>query len=538
MENQWFRHAVYYSLDIETFLDSNGDGIGDFKGLTSRLDYLADLGITCIWLLPFYPSPNRDNGYDVMDYYGIDERLGTMEDFLQFMNACSDREIKVIIDLVVNHTSVEHPWFREARRNPQSPFRNYYVWEDEPPPSPGTDLLLRGEENRMWTYDEEAGQYYLHRFYSEQPDLNIANKAVQEEILKIMEFWLNLGVHGFRVDAAAILIEPYGILKGEKDMFAHFLGTMHSFLESKNKDAILLAEANVKPKEMNVYLNKGKRMNMLFNFYLNQHVFLAMASENSELLGHAIKKLPSLYASNQWLNFLRHHDELALDLLDKKDRQRVFEAFGPEEQMQIFGRGIRRRLAPMVVNDRRRLELFYSLLFSLPGAPLVRYGDEIGMGDDLSLEGRNSVRTPMQWDASQNGGFSSAPREKLVHPVISGSPYGYEMVNVVSALKEKTSLLCWMKEMIGIRKKMLLPGIGDIRILHPKEESVFMHEYKGDKSHQLFIHNLSGKTIRVKVKHLEDFNIKWPAHFHMPATDTLELGAYGYCWLNTKTGSS
>lgn len=535
MENQWFRNAVYYSLDIETFLDSNGDGIGDFIGLTSRLDYLADLGITCLWLLPFYPSPNRDNGYDVKDYYGIDERLGTMEDFLQCMNECRRRNIKVIIDLVVNHTSVEHPWFLEARKNPGSPFRNYYVWEDEPPASPGKDLLLSGEENRMWTYDEEAGQYYLHRFYSEQPDLNIANKGVQEEILKIMEFWLDLGVHGFRVDAAAILIEPYGILKGEKDMFAHFLGTMRSFLESKNKDAILLAEANVLPKEMDVYLHRGRRMNMLFNFYLNQHVFLAMATENTKPLEKALKKLPSLYSSNQWLNFLRHHDELALDLLDKKDRQQVFEAFGPEEKMQIFGRGIRRRLAPMVGNNRKHLELFYSLLFSLPGAPLVRYGDEIGMGDDLSLQGRNSVRTPMQWDASPNGGFSPAPKEKLVHPVISGSPYGYETVNVSSASKDKSSLLCWMKELIRIRKKMLMSGKGDIRILNTKEDSVLIHEYKDGKDQQLFIHNLSGKNIAVKVKRLDDFNITWPVPLQKHSKEAVELGAFGYCWLNKKT---
>lgn len=533
MENHWFRNAIFYSLDIETFCDSNGDGIGDFTGLTSKLDYLSQFGIDCLWLLPFFPSPNRDNGYDVMDYYGIDNRLGTMEDFHEFMEACRQRNIKVIIDLVVNHTSIDHPWFQEARKSRNSTIRNYYVWEDQPPASPHTELLLSGEENRMWTFDELSGQYYLHRFYSEQPDLNIANKEVQQEILRIMEFWLNQGVSGFRVDAAAILIEPYGIIKGEKDMFAHFLGTMRSFMESKNKDAILLAEANVPPKETEVYLNKGKRMNMLFNFYLNQHLFSSMAKQTVDELEKAIKKLPELFESTQWLNFLRHHDELALDLLTEKDRQKVFEEFGPQENMQIFGRGIRRRLAPMVMNDRRRLELFYSLLFSLPGVPLVRYGDEIGMGDDLSLKGRNSVRTAMQWDAGTNGGFSSAPSEKLVHPVVSGTPYGYEKINVDSQLKNNESFLCWMKDLVSARKKTGLPGYGDVHILQTSEDSVMMHEFKKKGDKELFVHNFSDKAVRVKISHLQDYKAWWPLNFQWPSSDTreLELGPYGYCWM-------
>lgn len=416
MDNLWYKNAVFYSMDLETYLDSNDDGIGDFPGMASKLGYLSEMGITCIWLLPFYPSPNHDNGYDVMDYYNVDSRIGTLEDCGAFMEKAQGYGIRVIIDLVINHTSIQHPWFQAARKDKNSKYRNYYVWSEEPIPHAKEKLIFAGEEEAVWTYVEEAEMYYLHRFYKEQPDLNISNPEVRKEILKVMDFWLNLGVSGFRVDAAEILIEPFGMKEVKEGELEKFLDEMQDFVFARRRDGILLAEANIKPEEIYVYFNKEKRMHMLFNFYLNQHLFLGMAGECSSPIIEALQKLPEISPEEQWLNFLRHHDELNLKLLDQDEQNKIYQIFAPEKGMRIFERGIRRRLPPMLENDRGRLELAYSLMFSLPGAPLIRYGDEIGMGDDLKLPGRESVRTAMQWSDGKNGGFSDAPEDMLSPP--------------------------------------------------------------------------------------------------------------------------
>jgi maltose alpha-D-glucosyltransferase/alpha-amylase len=312
MKYHWYQNTIVYSLDVETFYDANGDGIGDFQGLIDKLDYLAALGITCIWLLPFFPSPNRDNGYDIKDYYNVDERLGCLGDFTQLMDKAQVFGIKILIDLVVNHTSIEHPWFRQAKRSRNNRYRNYYVWSDEPLVFDSVELSFSGEENTMWTFDDEAGQYYLHRFYKEQPDLNIMNPEVRGEILKIMGFWLKMGVSGFRIDAAPIIIEPHGIKGGEKEELEKIFEEMRSFLTSRKTDAILLAEANVKPAEVQTYLNGESRMHMIFNFYLNQHLFLGLTQGKAQPLIKAFSQLPHLQPDCQWLNFLRHHDELTL----------------------------------------------------------------------------------------------------------------------------------------------------------------------------------------------------------------------------------
>lgn len=419
MKDFWYKNAIIYSLDVETFMDGNGDGVGDFIGLTKRLNYLSGLGVTCLWLLPFYPSPNRDNGYDVMDYYNVDPRLGTLGDFVEFMHQAREHGIRVIIDLVVNHTSDQHPWFQSARADKNSKYRDYYVWSNNPPKDTKDKIVFPGVQEGIWEYDEQAGAYYLHRFYKEQPDLNTANPEVREEIRKILGFWLELGVSGFRIDAAPFLIEPLGIEDAKLEELRSLLPEMREFVSQRRGDAVLLAEANVPPDQIPVYFGDGDKMHMLFNFLLNQYMFLALARKQAAPLIEGLKLLPDSPHIGQWVNFVRHHDELTLDRLTKDKQEEIFAAFAPDENMQIYGHGIRRRLPPMLGGDRRRLELVYSLLFSLPGTPLLRYGEEIGMGDDLSLEGRTSVRTPMQWSSEPNGGFSTAQQDALPQPVIS-----------------------------------------------------------------------------------------------------------------------
>ncbi|PLZ99828.1 trehalose synthase [Fischerella thermalis CCMEE 5268] len=536
MRNWWYKNAIFYSLDVETFIDSDGDGIGDFQGLTSRLDYLSALGITCLWLLPFYPSPNRDNGYDVMDYYNIDPRLGTLGDFVEFMHQAGERGIRVMIDLVVNHTSNLHPWFQAARSDKNSKYHNYYVWVENPPETQPEQINFPGEQESIWEYDEKAGAYYLHHFYKEQPDLNIANPEVQEEIRKIMGFWLQLGVSGFRIDAAPFLINPVGI--PESPNLESFLREMREFLMSRRGDAVLLAEANVPPEKIPVYFGNGDRCQMLFNFLLNQHIFLALARKDSQTLREGLKILPDIPQIGQWLNFVRHHDELTLDGLSKSEQEEIFQAFAPEKNMQIFGHGIRRRLPPMLGGDRRRIELAYSLLFSLPGTPLLRYGEEIGMGDDLSLPGRDSVRTVMQWSNAHNGGFSTASPDALAQPVIKEGEYGYQRVNVATQQRDRDSLINWMERVIGIRKQCPQFGWGKWQILETDSECVFAHCCDWEGKAAIAVHNLSDKPCKARLQVQEYkylFDLFSDSEYEPLNGDgdlsSIPLEAYGYRWL-------
>ena len=420
----WYKNAIIYCLSIGTYLDADGDGIGDFRGLMSRLDYLQGLGVTALWLMPFQPSPGRDDGYDVADYYGVNPRFGTLGDFVEFTKGCNQRGLRVMIDLVVNHTSDQHPWFQEARRDPKSRYRDWYVWSKKKPKNANSGMVFPGVQKSTWSYDDVAKAYYFHRFYDFQPDLNTSNPDVQAEILKIMGFWLQLGVSGFRMDAVPFVISAKGanITKPQEDY--EMLRTFSQFLSWREGDAIILGEANVLPDtDMHYFGVAGERMQMMFNFEVNQHLFLAMATADSRSLKKAMQSTKRRPATAQWGQFLRNHDELDLGRLKVEERNAVFAAFGPDPDMQLYNRGIRRRLAPMLEGDRRRLELAYSLMMTLPGTPVIRYGDEIGMGDNLKLPERNCARTPMQWSTEPNAGFTKS--DKLVMPVISSGPYSF-----------------------------------------------------------------------------------------------------------------
>ncbi len=501
LSDLWFKNAIVYSLDVETFMDAAGDGCGDFEGLSRRLDYLESLGVDALWLAPFQPSPNRDNGYDISDYYGVDPRHGSLGDFVEFMHEAESRGLRVIVDLVVNHTSDRHPWFREARRNAKSPFHDWYVWSHKRPPNWKTGMVFPGVQERTWTYAREVRKYYFHRFYDFEPDLNMDNPRVREEIRRVMGFWLELGVAGFRVDAVPFILEKPSPRGGTPTLNFDYLAEMRHFLQWRVGDAVLLGEANVLPEESRRYFARGDGIHMMFNFWVNQHLFYALASGDARPLAKALRETRRIPPEAQWGQFLRNHDELDLGRLSQTQRETVFERFGPEPAMQLYGRGIRRRLAPML-GDRRRLELAYSLMFSLPGTPVIRYGDEIGMGDEPALKERNAVRTPMQWSAERNGGFSTADR--LVRPAIGDGLYGYPKVNVESQRRDPESLLRWMIRMIRLRKECPEIGWGDWRLVPVRTPSVLALLYRWRGNAVLCLHNLDERSRDVRISLDED----------------------------------
>ena len=485
----WYKNAVVYCLSVETFMDSNGDGVGDFPGLTRRLDYLNGLGVTTLWLMPFQPSPQRDDGYDVSDYYGIDPRYGTLGDFVEFTHAAKQRGMRVIIDLVVNHTSDQHPWFQNACRDPASPYRDWYVWSGKKPADADQGMVFPGVQKTTWTREPRAKAYYFHRFFDFQPDLNTANPAVQAEILKIMGFWLQLGVAGFRMDAVPFVIAEKGPAVTRAVEQFDMLRTFREFLQWRAGDAIILAEANVLPtNDLDYFGDDGERMHMMFNFQVNQNLFYALAAADAAPLAKALEATRPGPGTAQWGIFLRNHDELDLGRLSDAQREAVFAAFGPDKSMQLYGRGIRRRLAPMLGSDRRRLELAYSLMFTLPGTPVIRYGDEIGMGDNLHLPERNCARTPMQWSGAAQGGFSTA--EEPVLPVISGGAYGFEHVNVAEQRRDPQSLLNWTERVIRLRKETSEIGRGDFVVLPTGDAAILALRYDWRGNSVVIVHNL------------------------------------------------
>jgi maltose alpha-D-glucosyltransferase/alpha-amylase len=492
----WYKNAIIYCLSISTFMDANGDGVGDFSGLMNRLDYLQGIGVTAIWLMPFQPSPFRDDGYDVADYYGVDPRYGTLGDFVEFAHGCKQRGIRVIIDLVVNHTSDKHPWFQEARSDPKSKYRDWYVWSKRKPKDAIAGVVFPGVQKSTWNYDKVAGAWYFHRFYDFQPDLNTSNPEVQAEILKIMGFWIQLGVSGFRMDAVPFVIAKKGAdVKVPVEQY-EMLRTFQEFLSWRQGDAVILAEANVVPKtDMEYFGEAGERLQMMFNFAVNQHLFYALASGDSRPLVKALAATRISETTAQWGQFLRNHDELDLGRLTEKQRQTVFAAFGPDKDMQLYNRGIRRRLAPMLQGDRRRLELAYSLMMGLPGTPVLRYGDEIGMGENLRLPERNCARTPMQWSAEPQGGFTKS--EKPILPVISGGAYGFEHVNVAQQRRDPDSLMNWMERMIRMRKEAPEVGWGEFTVLQTRMPEVLAIRYDWRNNSVVVAHNLSAEPREV-----------------------------------------
>jgi maltose alpha-D-glucosyltransferase/alpha-amylase len=494
----WYKNAVIYNLSVDTFMDADGDGIGDFRGLIRRLDYLQGLGVTAIWLMPFQPSPRRDDGYDIADYYAVDPRYGTLGDFVEFTHGCEQRGIRVLIDLVVNHTSDQHPWFQQARSDPKSRFRDWYVWADKEPADAADGIVFPGVQTSTWTRDPVARAWYFHRFYDFQPDLDTSNPEVLAEILRIMGFWLQLGVSGFRMDAVPFVISRKGAdVHGQHEQY-EMLRALREFLQWRRGDAVILGEANVLPDtDMSYFGKTGERMQMMFNFQANQHLFHALATSDTRLLAKAIKATEARPATAQWGQFLRNNDELDLGRLTDAQREAVFAAFGPEKSMQLYGRGIRRRLAPMLQGDRRRLEMAYSLMITLPGTPVIRYGDEIGMGDDLSLPERSCARTPMQWSAERQGGFTLSDTPVL--PPIGDGPYGFPHINVAEQRRDPDSLLNWMERILRMRKEVPEVGWGVPTILRTgmKEVLAIRYDWRGNAA--LFIHNFSALPLEIRL---------------------------------------
>ena len=493
----WYKNAVVYCLSVATFMDASGDGVGDFAGLIRRLDYLQGLGVTAIWLMPFQSSPCRDDGYDVSNYYDVDARFGTLGDFVEFTQAAKQRGIRVIIDLVVNHTSNEHMWFKEACKDPDSPYRDWYVWSKKKPRNANKGMVFPGVQKSTWSFEPRARAWYFHRFYDFQPDLNTANPHVQAEILKIMGFWIQLGVSGFRMDAVPFVIATKGPTVDKPVEQYAMLRTFREFLQWREGDAIILAEANVLPDtDMQYFGRAGDRMHMMFNFEANQNLFFALAASDVRPLIKALKATAPRPKTAQWGMFLRNHDELDLGRLTKRQRDAVFRAFGPDKSMQLYDRGIRRRLAPMLGGDRRRIELAYSLMFTLPGTPVLRYGDEIGMGDDLSLPERNCARTPMQWSTEPQAGFTKSTKPML--PIISEGPFGYRHVNAAQQRRDPNSLLNWMERIIRMRKEIPEAGWGDFDFLATNDTCVLAIRYDWRNNSVLFIHNLASTPREIK----------------------------------------
>jgi len=488
IDDLWYKNGVIYCLSVGTYMDANGDGVGDFRGLERRLDYLHGLGVTAIWLMPFQTSPHRDDGYDIADYYSVDQRYGTLGDFVDFTHGAKQRGIRVLVDLVVNHTSDQHPWFKEARRDPHSKYRDWYVWSKKKPRGAKKGMVFPGVQKSTWTWDEQARAYYFHRFYEFQPDLNTSHPEVQAEILKIMGFWIQLGVCGFRMDAVPFVIATKGSAVSKPVEQYDMLRAFREFLQWRQGDCILLAEANVLPDtDMEYFGDDGDRMHMMFNFQVNQNLFYALASSDTRPLIKVMKATNARPSTAQWAQFLRNHDELDLGRLTKDQRQKVFEAFAADPNMQLYDRGIRRRLAPMLGGDRRRIELAYSLLFTLPGTPVIRYGDEIGMGDDLSLKERDSARTPMQWSDEPHGGFTK--NDRPITAVISQGPYAYQHINAAIQRRYPDSLLNWTERIIRMRKEVPEVGWGDFVVIPMRNPAVLVMRYDWRNNSVVFVHN-------------------------------------------------
>lgn len=545
MSERWYKEAIIYCVDVASFQDSDGDGCGDLPGLTSRLDYLSRLGVTCLWLNPIYPSPLRDDGYDIADYYGIHPRLGSLGDFAELASEARERGIRLMLDLVANHTSDEHPWFASARSNPRSPYRDWYVWSTDAPPDRHQGMVFPGEQTETWTYDRAAERWYYHRFYDFQPDLNWQNPEVRAEFKKIMAFWLQLGVSGFRIDAAPFVIEHVrpGEDPGPPDY--QILDDWREDVQWHRGDAVLLCEANVPHDELAKYCTASTdgpndRAHMLFAFWLNAQMWLALARQSAEPLFEALHSIPKLPAMGQWATFLRNHDELDLSQLTDQQRGDVMRAFAPKPAMQLFGRGIRRRVAPMLGGDRRRIQLAYSLSFTMPGTPVMRYGEEIGMGENLALHSREAIRTPMQWDATVNGGFSTASRDALVLPVVNRGAFRYQQVNVVEQRQDPDSLINWFQAMIGALRECPEIGVGTPAAVDiPAPRSVLVHRFDAPEGSILLLHNLAGTPERVDLSSVEGID----AAYQMFGDDRFDAGGpdvplngFGYRWLRLRRG--
>ncbi|NJC97098.1 MAG: maltose alpha-D-glucosyltransferase [Anaerolineae bacterium] len=538
MEHQglWYKDAVFYEVYVRAFYDSNGDGHGDLRGLMLKLDYLKDLGVDCLWLLPIYPSPLRDDGYDISNYYDVHPSYGTLDDFKALLDAAHERGMRVIMDLVLNHTSDQHPWFRAARSNPRSIFRNYYVWSDSSLTYRDARIIFTDTEESNWAWDENSKQYYWHRFYSSQPDLNYDNPLVQEEMMKIMSFWLDLGVDGFRADAVPYLFEREGTSCENLPETHEFLKTIRQFINVNYPGRILLAEANQWPEDLLPYFGDGDdEFHMGFNFPIMPRIYMALKQADRTQLVWIMSRTPFLRETNQWGIFLRNHDELTLEMVTEEERQWMWDNFAPEQRMRL-NIGIRRRLAPLLENDRRKIEIAHSLLFTLPGSPILYYGDEIGMGDNIWLSDRNGVRTPMQWEAETNAGFSEAPGQSLYSPIIDDEEYGPLKVNVKTQQDDPASMRNFIRHMIAVRKEHHAFGWGEFEWIDCNNNKVAAYRRTYQDETILVFHNLSDTEQQVSYKTKRPIRVRTDllTQWEFRSKDgmvNLKLKPYQYLWL-------
>jgi maltose alpha-D-glucosyltransferase/alpha-amylase len=536
----WYKEAVIYELHVKSFSDSNGDGIGDFQGLTGKLDYLRELGVDCLWLLPMYPSPFRDDGYDIADYYGIHPSYGTLDDFRGFLDAAHRRGLRVITELVLNHTSDQHQWFKEARSARDHPRRNWYVWNDTDDRYPEVRIIFLDTEQSNWAWDPVSKAYYWHRFFSHQPDLNYDHPEVREEVWAVMRFWLDLGVDGFRVDAVPYLIERDGTSCENLPETHDLLKFIRARLDAHFPDRVLLAEANQWPEDVRAYFGDGDEFHMAFHFPLMPRMFMALRLEDRKPIVEIVEGTPAIPETCQWGIFLRNHDELTLEMVTDVERDYMYEEYARDPVARL-NLGIRRRLAPLLDGDRRRVELMNGLLMSLPGSPIIYYGDEIGMGDNVYLGDRNGVRTPMQWNGGWNSGFSTADPERLAQPLISNPLYGYQAVNVESQRRSDHSLLNWMRHLIRVRRSSRVFGRGAIAFLRPANHRVLAYTRSLDGETVLVVNNLSttAQVVELDLRHLAGaIPIEMFGHSLFPRIGELPymltLGPYDFYWFKLR----
>ena len=533
----WYKRAVIYELPVKSFYDGNADGVGDFPGLIDKLDYLEGLGVTCLWLLPFFPSPLRDDGYDIADYCDIHPTYGTLDDFRRFLDAAHEKRMHVVIELVLNHTSDQHPWFRRAREAPpRSPERDFYVWSDTDDRYPDARVIFVDSERSNWTWDPVAGAYYWHRFFHHQPDLNYDNPAVLDEVLRVIDFWLDLGVDGFRLDAVPYLVEREGTSCENLPETHAVLKEIRRHIDERWPHRMLLAEANQFPADVRAYFADGDECHMAYHFPLMPRMFMGLHLEDRHPIVEIMQQTPAIPDVCQWALFLRNHDELTLEMVTDEERDYMHLAYSVDPQARI-NLGIRRRLAPLMGNNRRRIELLNSLLFSFPGTPIVYYGDEIGMGDNVYLGDRNGVRTPMQWTSDRNARFSRADPARLYSPVIMDPIYGYQGINVEAQERDGSSLLQWMKNLIGLRKLFPVLGIGSLRFLEPDNRKVLAYLREHGTDAILCVANLSRSVQPVELD-LAQFvgfaPIEVLGYTEFPIIREqsyfLTLGPYGFYW--------
>ena len=498
LEAGWYKHAIIYQVHVRTFVDANGDGIGDFAGLAQRLDYLEELGVNAIWLMPFFPSPLRDDGYDIADYRSVHPSYGTLEDFKSFLSIAHERGIRVIIEMVLNHTSDQHPWFQESRSSPDNPKRDWYVWSDSDSKYRGTRIIFIDTEMSNWAWDPISKSYYWHRFFSHQPDLNYDNPAVREEMWQVMKFWLELGVDGFRLDAVPYLIEREGTNCENLPETHAIIRDLRQRVDEHFPGAMLLAEANQWPADLRPYFGDGDEFHMAFHFPLMPRMFMGLRLEDRKPITEIMQQTPEIPESCQWCLFLRNHDELTLEMVTDIERDYMYDIYARDKAMRL-NLGIRRRLAPLLDNDRRRIELMNGMLMSLPGTPIIYYGDEIGMGDNIYLGDRNGVRTPMQWSGGWNGGFSNADPERLYSPSILNPVYGYPAVNVLSQKRTPHSLLSWMRHILQIRRSTQVFGSGSIEFLYPANHRILAYVRQLGKETILVVNNVSSAAQAVEL---------------------------------------